>query len=348
LTGLSDNPTTPRSECWPIHESGCGKLERVVGTAPRLDRSIPRRATPGRFVVHLIESGHAKLVENELLMHADPSDERAVHQARVATRTLRSNLRAFRPFLDRATTDALGDEMRWLARLLGEVRDLHVMRRHLEVASEAVGGDREALVPILALVDDEVAFERRNLDSALSGDRHAALMDQLRALIVEPPVRDTVDDRTSARREVEKLREKRRKQLRRALDELGRDTAEGELHSHRKKIKRVRYAVQAGAEHRPSTSSKLEATGEGAGLTRPAARCDGRSRMAGRTPLGPRRRCCVPRRSDRPTDGRDVQRPTCRVAPAVEEGTARASLTPSVGGHTRWVCHQAATALRAQ
>lgn len=51
----------------------------------------------------------------------------AVHQTRVATRRARSTLQAHRNVLDREFTRALADELKWLAGVLGEARDLEVL-----------------------------------------------------------------------------------------------------------------------------------------------------------------------------------------------------------------------------
>ena len=58
----------------------------------------------------------------------DPDD---VHQFRVATRRTRAVLRATEPLLGEAMS-ALGSELKWLAGVLGPVRDLDVLLAHLQ------------------------------------------------------------------------------------------------------------------------------------------------------------------------------------------------------------------------
>src|SRR5689334_3577444 len=70
------------------------------------------------------------------LLHHDPlvrtgRDPEAVHQARVATRKLRSNLRTFAPLLDPEWTEPLRSELGWLAMGLGAVRDREVLLERL-------------------------------------------------------------------------------------------------------------------------------------------------------------------------------------------------------------------------
>ena len=74
------------------------------------------------------------------LLRHDPGvrlgiDIEDVHQARVATRRLRSDLRTFQPLLDEAWADALRDELRWLGAELGRVRDAEVLRDRLRAAA---------------------------------------------------------------------------------------------------------------------------------------------------------------------------------------------------------------------
>jgi inorganic triphosphatase YgiF len=65
-----------------------------------------------------------RLNEQRLLQGYHPA---ALHQARVAVRRMRSALTVFRPVLDRSGARRLGAELRWLAGVLGEARDLDVL-----------------------------------------------------------------------------------------------------------------------------------------------------------------------------------------------------------------------------
>ena len=58
-------------------------------------------------------------------------DTEFVHQARVATRRMRSALRLFRGAIPEATADYLGGELKWLGGLFGAVRDLDVFLLNL-------------------------------------------------------------------------------------------------------------------------------------------------------------------------------------------------------------------------
>ena len=62
-------------------------------------------------------------------------DPEGVHQARVATRRLRSDLRTFGPVLDERWSEDLRAELRWLGAALGKVRDADVLTELLRSAS---------------------------------------------------------------------------------------------------------------------------------------------------------------------------------------------------------------------
>src|SRR5256714_10925278 len=93
------------------------------------------------------------------LLHHDPlvrtgRDPEAVHQSRVATRKLRSNLRTFGSLLDPEWTEPLRSELGWLAFSLGAVRDREVLLdRLLELAKSLPAGDQRSASALLRLLE---------------------------------------------------------------------------------------------------------------------------------------------------------------------------------------------------
>ena len=82
------------------------------------------------------------------------TDPEGVHQARVATRRLRSDLRTFRPLLDREWASALRTELDWLARELGVVRDGDVMLERMRThASQLPQVDARGATPVLTTLE---------------------------------------------------------------------------------------------------------------------------------------------------------------------------------------------------
>lgn len=206
------------------------------------------RASAGAAVqAHLAEQV-AELVARDPHTRRDAPD--ALHKMRVATRRLRSALATFRPLLDRAQTDPVRDELRWLAAVLGAARDAEVMHARLRslVAAEP---DELVLGRVLDRVDTFMTKRHREAHDAvlreLGGERYLRLLDTLDALASEPPFRP------DAERDAEKVLPRLVRQTWRRLDRTmaaaeraprGPDKDEL-LHEVRKDAKRARYAAEA-------------------------------------------------------------------------------------------------------
>src|SRR5206468_1899371 len=95
------------------------------------DRELMGARPPAAEIVRrAIAQSYARLDANELGVF-DGRDPEAIHQARVATRRLRSDLRTFEPLMDRDWTTRLRADLQWLGADLGDVRDLEVLRARL-------------------------------------------------------------------------------------------------------------------------------------------------------------------------------------------------------------------------
>ena len=66
-------------------------------------------------------------------------DSKGVHQARVATRELRSNLKTFSALFDSEWVYALRAELRVAGQRLGAVRDSEVLLQRLQSAAKKIG-----------------------------------------------------------------------------------------------------------------------------------------------------------------------------------------------------------------
>ena len=84
----------------------------------------------------------------------------SVHAMRVACRRMRSTLQSFRVVLDRERTDALVDELRWLAGQLGGARDLEVQEQRIGAAVGALPPEL-AMGPVAAQITRFFARRRR-------------------------------------------------------------------------------------------------------------------------------------------------------------------------------------------
>jgi CHAD domain-containing protein len=183
------------------------------------------------------------------LLAADPvarigTDPEGVHQARVATRRLRSDLRTFAPLLDPLWVATLRDELRWLASELGVAREAEVLLGHLLDRAHALPPELETEVrPLLeaAFGDREAAHVR--VLGALRSARYLDLVDRLVQGAIAP--RFAPEAVKTSTRDVARLARKPWKQLQRDHAALGTDPSDPALHALRIRAKRARYAVEA-------------------------------------------------------------------------------------------------------
>jgi inorganic triphosphatase YgiF len=169
-------------------------------------------------------------------------DPEGVHQMRVGLRRLRSALRLFRAQLPVRETEALVEELRWLAGLLGSARDLDVFQRELlgPLVKERPGDRGLAALHEAAEGARQAAYTA--LRRELASRRYAALVLRLGRF---------VDGGSFRRRGANELaRPLARRLLRRRaarVQQLGARLAElspRQLHRLRIRAKRLRYAIE--------------------------------------------------------------------------------------------------------
>ncbi|MFE9680283.1 CHAD domain-containing protein [Streptomyces sp. NPDC006285] len=188
-----------------------------------------------------------------VLTALDPAVRRnrpdAVHQMRVACRRLRSCLRSYRSVLDHEATDAVRDELKWLAGELGAERDQEVLMERLSgeidaLPQELVLGPVAARLRVWNVVDSTESH-LRTLE-ALGSRRYLALLDSLAALTERPPLRAKAAknaDRVMGRA-VLKEYGRLAGRMRTALELSPGPERDVALHEARKAAKKVRYATE--------------------------------------------------------------------------------------------------------
>jgi len=188
------------------------------------------------------------------LVRGDEPD--AVHQMRVATRRARSALQGFGDIIARDATRPLCAELRWLAAALGQARDTEVLLAALTadlvaVPPALVMGPVEARIS--AYFTARLAQTRKTSLDALDGERYRRLLDELGALLANPPLTPSAE-RNAGKVLARPVRRAARR-LQRALAAVpgaaDRDTA---IHQARKAAKRARYAAEAAAPALGSTA----------------------------------------------------------------------------------------------
>ncbi|MFD9257136.1 CHAD domain-containing protein [Streptomyces sp. NPDC059538] len=192
--------------------------------------------------------------QRDALVAQDPAVRRAlpdsVHQMRVASRRLRSAFKTYRKVIDRAATDPIGEELRWLAAELGVDRDQEVLleriQGHLgELPRTLLIGPVRSRLRVWNTA--RRSGSRRRALAVLDSARYVALLDALDALLDSPPLKQAAARPPqevlpkAVLRDYERLAGRVATGL--SLDEgHERDLA---LHDARKAAKRLRYAAES-------------------------------------------------------------------------------------------------------
>jgi CHAD domain-containing protein len=226
------------------------KLARALAeTAPKKKRPVTGDpVTAGDHVLAYVRTQRDAIVALDPAVRQDAED--SVHSMRVATRRLRSTFKSYGKVLDRAVTDPIGDELKWLAGELGVDRDREVLSQRLSAAVDDVP---EALVSgpvaerLRGWAGSSPGGASARLIGVLDSRRHLALLDTLDALIADPPLR-----KAAGKKPHKVIAKAVRKDFRKVAGLVGqalelepgtdRDKA---MHEARKKTKRTRYAAEA-------------------------------------------------------------------------------------------------------
>jgi CHAD domain-containing protein len=206
-------------------------------------RLIPSGPSVGAVLRRCLGTDVARLISSDPVARVG-EDTEGVHQARVASRRLRSHLATFADVLREGPVERLSKDLRWLGRALGVVRDLDVLRGRLASSVKAIDPlARGGGLRLLARVDEERQEATAGLDDVLTSSRYRALLEQLASTVVAPPFR-----RSAGLPAAEFLTEaiaKRYQVLRDAIEALPAAPLDNELHAVRILAKPARYAAES-------------------------------------------------------------------------------------------------------
>ncbi len=172
------------------------------------------------------------------------AEDDSVHQMRVTVRRLRSVLATYRRFLDPDRAEHLREELKWLADLLGEVRDAEVLRKRLRRWAAEHGPGPTGVDALRTALAERQAQALARLLPELDGERYRSLIAALAATDGLP-----WPDGTPGRKALRKRIRRSWRRLAAAVDAA--ELAEGagerrrQLHEARKKAKRTRYAAES-------------------------------------------------------------------------------------------------------
>jgi CHAD domain-containing protein len=234
-----------------------GSATASTATRKELQDRIGRRASLEDIVRLAITDGLERVLDYDYLLRLDTEDPpvRAVHQARVACRRLRSDLKTYGPLLDPTWLEFTTTELRWIGARLGEIRDVDVLADRLGLGREDTGPGVDGSGHLRAAL----ASQRRTASATLAEDmesaRYVNLLDRLHAAALVPPFssgklrvpgrRRRVRTNDRAREVLPALVEAPWKKLRRRVRKAGAHPSDHELHRIRIAAKQLRYASEA-------------------------------------------------------------------------------------------------------
>ncbi|QCO98363.1 CYTH and CHAD domain-containing protein [Arthrobacter sp. 24S4-2] len=236
-----------------VRSAHAAKLARALGGAwpPERVPATPEPQKKGPAADVVTTYLHDQITE--LFTH-DPGVRRetpdAIHQMRSATRRARSALTTYRPLFDKPTVKKLADDLKWLARILGQARDAEVMRERLrhhlgDMPENDSAGPFPA--PLERELDTAYNSGYRKALQALDSGRYHQLLTGLENFRDHPPTRARASK--PARAMTARLVDKTTKRLNRARKAAERTTSWPErdtaLHQVRKDAKRLRHAAES-------------------------------------------------------------------------------------------------------
>ncbi len=168
-----------------------------------------------------------------------------LHDLRVATRRLRSALRLFAGVLGPRRSESLRLELRWIGRLLGDVRDLDVFILNLQTQAQRLGESGAIVELLVAELRRQRLPARQILEAALVSRRFSSLVRRLETLGASPPPRrPRGDGGLQVAQAAPALIRKAWKRVLALGRAIGPDSPATDLHRLRILFKRLRYACE--------------------------------------------------------------------------------------------------------
>jgi CHAD domain-containing protein len=210
-----------------------------------------------------VASGVQRMLAHDPIVRLDLGSV-GVHQMRVSTRRLRSDLKTFEVLVDPVWAEELRAELKWLADLLGGVRDLDVLRQRLQKAAAGFPpADRQAAARLVRRLVRQRSVRLRELHDGLESPRYLALVGRLVQAARDPHLAPTAE--APAKDVLPALVagpwKKLRRDAKRILAEDG-AVPDEHLHALRIRAKRARYASEAAARALPDAEPLAVAVAE--------------------------------------------------------------------------------------
>lgn len=205
---------------------------------------LSRSASLAEVVTHALGDGAVRLIRHDPVVRLD-TDPEGVHQARVATRRLRSDLRTFRAVLDPEWAAGLREELGWLGGVLGAARDADVLLDRLTTRAQALPeASADGAAELTAALEQRRIETHATLLDVVRGDRYLDLIERLIEAVQTPALLASRADRAAAKA-LPPLVERAWRALERKVRSLSHPPTNEELHMVRILAKRCRYAAEA-------------------------------------------------------------------------------------------------------
>ena len=218
---------------------------RATAPADVVVGPLPAEPTMAEVVRRAIAASVVHLVRHDPILRLD-NDPEGVHQARVATRRLRSDLRTFAPLLEPGWLAEVRGQLRWLGDALAQARDTDVLLERLRRTADRLdAADVAAAAQVIQGLELRDKEAHASALAVMTSDRYAGVLDLLVEAANAPMFAS--DPALPAADIVPRLVRRPWKALRRSVLAAGRDPADEQLHGIRIRAKRARYAAEAAA-----------------------------------------------------------------------------------------------------
>jgi triphosphatase len=222
--------------------------EEIPGTPDLGPTDISADSTMGdlAFAVLRRQLAVVRAKEPGTRLGEDPEE---LHDMRVATRRLRAALSLFEAVLP-VRAQAFREELGWLGRLLGAVRDLDVQLEGLADMSSGVDASvgHDPLAELAALLEGERETARTDMLNGLDSVRWDRLAKGLTAMAQQGPARRALATRVPAVVGLPDLVLARHHKVRKAARRAKHSGVVTDFHALRIRCKRLRYALEFSSE----------------------------------------------------------------------------------------------------
>ncbi len=221
--------------------------QRASGPPEVVIPSLGPDATVGALIRHATSRSLTQIMRHDpgVRLGEDPED---VHQFRVATRRLRSDLRTFASLLDPQPISELRDGLRLLGAKAGAARDADVLTGRLGAqAGQLPQQDAAGVDELLRRLGSQARAARAALLDALRSPAYDQLLDALVSIASQPPIATEPPGLVGlpAADVVPGLIRRPWRRLKRAAKALDSNSPDTEWHAVRIRAKRCRYAAEA-------------------------------------------------------------------------------------------------------